>query len=193
MNDNEFRENLKKRDAETLEDRIARRNELSPIEYRGGLPQLIWDYSGQAIDMYISGHFVGVLFLSATMVELALADALVRNFKATQEVVECLTLDEKTRLCRKFGIINGDDKRSIDTLRQIRNALTHANAGKLTEIAKSFYSSVDDVILQVLPSLYLGNFGGSMKSQALKFLEFTRRLTWRWYGVNQTDSPSGQA
>jgi len=182
MNDGEFREQLKKRDIETLEERVARRNELGSMKYGVSLPQTIFDYIVCAKDMYISGHFIAAILTSTTIVELALANRLVEAGKATYEVVECLTLAEKTNLCYKFRMIDRNDKKRIDRLRDIRNALAHANVGKLTKEAKRYYSTADEAILQVLSSLYLSDFGAALKSDALECLKFARSLTQRWHG-----------
>lgn len=182
MNDDKFREQLRKGDIETLEERVVRRNELGAMRYRVSLPQTMFDYIACATDMYISGHFIGAILMSATIVELALANTLVEAGKATHQVVECLTLAEKTNLCYQFRMIDRNDKKRIDCLRNIRNALAHANVGKLTKEARHHYSTADEAILQVLSSLYLSDFGAALKSDALECLEFARNLTQRWYG-----------
>lgn len=152
------------------------------MTYSITLPETIFQYIIRAKDMYISGHFIGCILLSATVIELALADKLITIGKAAHEVVECLTLAEKTSLCYRFGLINRSDKKSIDSTRKIRNALTHANMGKLTEEAKRHYSSADEAILQIIGSLYLGDFGAAMKNDAFECLDYARSLTRRWYG-----------
>lgn len=183
MDEKEFRGYLKKRDDETLEDRVKRRSELSPVTYGGELPKLLWEYSTEAIKLYICGHFASVILWCATILELALSDKLIHNSKGTKEVIALLTLSEKTRLCRKFRIITSkEDKNNIDDIRNLRNSIIHADAGKLAEMARAYYGDVDDAISQVLPELYLGDFGEALKSEALKSLTFTRELTKRWYG-----------
>lgn len=182
MNDDEFREQLKKRDAETLEERVGRRNDLGTMQYGMSLPQTIFDYIVFAKDMYISGHFIGAILMSATVVDLALANRLVEAGKATYEVVESLTLAEKTNLCYRFRMISCNDKERIDHLRDIRNALAHANVGRLTKEARRHYSTADEAILQVLSSLYLSDFGAAIKNDALECLKFARSLTQRWHG-----------
>jgi hypothetical protein len=74
----------------------------------------------------------------------------------------------------------------------LRNCIIHANAGNLAKRAKIYYGDVDTPILQALPSLYLGNFGGGMKSQALTSLEYTRELLSRWYGEKPLDGAPDQ-
>jgi len=193
MDEKEFREYLKKRDDETREDRVKRRSELSPVTYGGELPKLLWEYSTEAIQLYICGHFASVILWCATILELALSDKLIHNSKGTKEVIELLTLSEKTRLCHKFGIITSqEDKNNIDDIRNLRNSIIHADAGKLAKMARAYYGDVDDVISQVLPELYLGDFGEALKSKALKSLTFTRELTKRWYGEKPSDFASGR-
>ena len=191
MDEKEFREYLKKRDDETREDRVKRRSELSPVTYGGELPKLLWEYSTEAIQLYICGHFASIILWCATILELALSDKLIHNGKGTREVIELLTLSEKTRLCHKFGIITSqeDKNNTIDDIRYLRNYIIHANAGKLAEMARTYYGDVDDVISQILPELYLGDFGEPLKSKALKSLTFTRELTKRWYGEKPSALP----
>lgn len=193
MEEKEFREYLKKRDDETREDRVKRRSELSPVTYGRELPKLLWEYSTEAIQLYICGHFASVILWCATILELALSDKLIHNSKGTKEVIELLTLGEKTRLCHKFGIITSqEDKNNIDDVRNLRNSIIHADAGKLAKMARAYYRDVDDVISQILPELYLGDFGKALKSEALKSLTFTRELTKRWYGEKPSDFASGR-
>ena len=193
MDEKEFREYLKKRNDETLEDRVKRRSELSPVTYGGELPKLLWEYSTEAIQLYICGHFASIILWCATILELALSDKLIHNSKGTKEVIELLTLSEKTRLCHKFGIITSqEDKNNIDDIRNLRNSIIHADAGRLAKMARAYYADVDDVISQVLPELYLGDFGEALKSEALKSLTFTRELTKRWYGEKPSDFASGR-
>jgi len=193
MDEKEFREYLKKRDDETREDRVKRRSELSPVTYGGELPKLLWEYSTEAFQLYICGHFASIILWCATILDLALSDKLIHISKGTKEVIELLTLSEKTRLCHKFGIITSqEDKNNIDDIRNLRNSIIHADAGKLAKMARAYYGDVDDVISQVLPELYLGDFGEALKSQALKSLTFTRELTKRWYGEKPSDFASGR-
>ncbi len=182
MDGNEFREYLKKRDAETLEDRVKRRSELSPAAYVGEMPRLLWEYSAEAIHLYICGHFPAVILWCASILELALEDKLIASGKGTGEVIELLSLAEKTRLCRKFRIITAGDKKGIDRMRDLRNSITHANAGRLGEMARAHYSDVGGALSDVLPSLYLGDFGSTISSKALEVLSFSRELIKQWYG-----------
>lgn len=178
MDDNEFREYLKKRDAETLEERVKRRSELRSAAYSEELPQLLWEYSAEAINLYICGHFPAVILWCTSIVELALEDKLIAGGKGTREVTELLSFAEKTRLCRKFSIITPEDKKGIDRMRDLRNSITHANAGRLGEMARAHYSVIGGALADVLPSLYLGDLG----SNAREFLIFARELIERWYG-----------
>jgi len=193
MDDKEFREYLKKRDAETLEDRVKRRSELSPVIYGSAeLPELLGEYSAETIQLYICGHFASVILWCTSIAELALEDKLIGSGKGTKEVIELLSLVEKTRLCRKFSIITSQDKKDIDDLRNLRNYIAHANAGKLTEMARVCYGDVEEALSHALPSLYLSDFGNKISSQALKFLNFTRELIKRWYGEKPFSSAFSQ-
>jgi hypothetical protein len=192
MDDRQFRDYLKKADDESREDRVRRRSELSVVTIVGKYPDLMWDYSCEVIQLYICGYFTSVILWCAGVLESVLADQLIVNGKAAKEVIELLSLDEKSRLCHGFEIITKQDKKSIDRIRVLRNDIIHANAGNLAKRAQTYYGDVDTPISKALPSLYLGNFDGSMKSQALNALKYTHELLSRWYGEKQPDGASGQ-
>lgn len=195
MDRNEFRENLKMRDAETLEDRVKRRDELRHIEYQGKLPSLLTSYSALANEMYISGYFVGVILLCAAIAELILADKLLAKVPMTQDELGHFSLYEKTVLCHGLGILNnqGQDKANMDELRKLRNWLSHANAGNLYKMAEGSYRRLDDAVRteDVVTTLYLANLDGKLKNQALQHLGFIRGLIQRWYGVEPSGSSFG--
>ena len=188
MDDQQYEEYLKKLDDETRPDRVRRRREISPAIYGGDLPELLWAYSGEAIKSYIWGEFSSVILFCASILELVLADKLIRESKGTKEVIEMLTLNEKTRLCYQYKILKKEDKKNIDKVRELRNWIAHANAGRLSQIAKRSYGDVSEVLSQVLAEFYLSNLGGKIQRQALECLEFTRGLSRRWYGEKLTDA-----
>jgi len=182
MDDDEFREYLKKNDTETREDRVRRRSELCETTYNTAeLPELLWEYSSEAIQLYICGHFASVILWCTSIVELALEDKLISSGKGTKEVIELLGLVDKTRLCRQYSIITAQDEKDIDKMRSMRNYIAHANAGKLAKIARVVYRDLDDTWSHHLPSLYLSDFGKTISTRALKSINFTRRLTERLY------------
>jgi len=191
MDEQQYEDRLKQLDEETRSDRVQRWGELSHIVYVKALPKLLWEYSAQAIQLYINGNFGAVILCCASMFELILADQLINRGKISEKKVSKFNLEEKTRICRKLGIITAEDEKNIDGLRKFRNDIIHVNTGKLAEMAKKSYGDVDADLYEHLPELYLSNLGGGIQSQALEYFEFTRELTVRWYGENPTDANSG--
>ncbi len=190
MDKKQYEVRLKEIDDETRPDRVWRWGELSHIVYVKALPKLLWEYSAQAIQLYINGNFGAVILWCASMFELILADQLISKGKISKKKVSELNLGEKTRLCRKFGMITAEDEKNIDGLRKFRNDIIHVNTGKLAKMAKKSYGDVDGDLYKHLPELYLSNLGGGIQSQALEYFEFTRELTMRWYGEKPTDANS---
>lgn len=183
MDANAFEEHLKKKDDETRPARVKRWAELSPDSYKE-LPRFLWDYSGDAVDLWIDGHFTSVILWCAAMMEVLLSDQLIAQGITTRKEAEAMSLDAKRKLCCKFGLLTAPDEENINAIRELRNSLVHANAGKLAEMAKAHYGQEDETLQGVLPELYLGNFGGEMASKALESLKFTRGLINRWYGAD---------
>jgi hypothetical protein len=188
MNKQQREERLKKLDEESRSDRAQRWGEISHIAYIETLPELLWEYSAQAIHLYMNGNFGVVIIWCATMLELALGGKLISEGKGTKEVIELLSLREKTALCRQYEIINKEESKMIDKVRESRNAIVHANVGKLAEMAKKSYGDVGDEILEHLPELFLGNLGGGIQSQALKYIKFTRKLAASLYDEKPADA-----
>ena len=188
MDDQQYEEYLKKLDDETRPDRVWRRREISLLIYGQELPKLLCEYSAQAIKLYIWGEFSSVVLFCASIIELVLTDRLIREGKGTREVMKLLNLQEKTRLCYQYKMINREDRKNINKVRELRNGIAHANAGRLSQLAKGSYGDVSEVLSQMLAEFYLSNLGGEIKRQALKHLEFTRKLIRCWYGEKPTDS-----
>ncbi len=182
MNKNEFRKYIVNRDAETCEDRVTRWSEINPVIYNHAkLPELLSEYSAEAIQLYIYGHFPSVIIWCASIIELSLEDKLIANGKGTKEVIMLLGLLEKTRLCRKFGIITSGESKGIDKIRLKRNTIAHANAGKLSEMKKVNNEDSAETLFNTYPGLYLSNLGGIIEIQSREFLSFTRKLIERLY------------
>lgn len=195
MDDKKVREYLRKRDDETREDRVKRVSDLSKVTFVKPLPKLLWEYIGEAGQLYINGHFSNVILWCASMLELALADKLIDSGKGVKEVIEPLSLDRKTRLCSEFGIITcKETEKNIDKIRDLRNAVAHAKAGKLATMAKkqTVYEDIIDSSPEILAELFLTNFGGPMKSEALESIEFTMKLMEHWYGEKASDFASSR-
>jgi len=184
--DNQQHEDYWKRlDDETRSDRVQRRLEISSLGYVGELPELLWEYSVEAVQLYINGNFSSVILWCAAILELILADKLINGGKGTKEVIELLSLKEKTNLCLQYKIISKEESKKINEVRELRNAIIHANAGKLAKMARKRYDDVNNNLSQVLTEFYLSNLGGEMKRQTLEYLAFTRNLCARWYGESK--------
>jgi len=126
------------------------------------------------------------------MLELVLGDKLLSEGKGKKEIIELLNLREKTALCRRYEIIDKEESKMINKVRESRNAIVHANIGRLTEMAKKSYGDVGDELFEHLPGFFLSNLGGEIQSKALEYLEFTRTLSERLYGEKPTDTHSSQ-
>lgn len=192
MNNQQYEDRLKELDDETRPDRVRRWGEISHVTYIGELPELLLEYSAAAIQLYINGNFGSVILWCASILELVLADKLISEGKGTKEIIELLNLREKTALCRRYKIIDKEESKMINKMRESRNAIVHANAGKLAGMAKKSYGDVSDDLSKFLAGFYLSNLGGGIQSQALGYLEFTRKLNARLYGGNPTDTYSSQ-
>ena len=178
MNEQEFRKYVIKRDQETLEER-ERGMQLPPSAYNQTLPELIWDYITEARQMFTDGYFIGVILLCAGMVELSLADQLMSKTKMTREEIERFSLKQMTILARRLEIVINQEKDTIDKLRKLRNALIHANAGK---IAKMVRKRLPELSVHP-PGLYFSPSFGGVSDDAEEYLKFTRELTLRFYGA----------
>jgi len=177
-----YKNRSKEIDDETRPDRARRWSEISHVSYIGELPELLLEYSAVATQLYINGNFVVAIVWCASMLELVLGDKLLSEGKGEKEIIELLNLREKTALCRRYGIIEKEESNMIDKVRESRNAIVHANVGKLAKMAKKSYGDVDDALSEHLPGFYLSNLGGGIQKQALEYVEFTRKLAERLYG-----------
>ena len=179
MNRQEFRKYLIKRDQETLEERVERGMQLPPSAYNQTLPELIWDYITEARQMFTDGYFTGVILLCAGMVELSLADQLMSKTKMTREEIERFSLEQMTILARRLEIVINQEKDTIDKLRKLRNALIHANAGKIAEMVRK---RLPELSVHP-PGLYFSPSFGGVSDDAKEYLKFTRKLALRFYGA----------
>lgn len=179
MNVEQFREYLIKRDQETLEERVERGMQLPPSAYNQTLPGLIWDYITEARQMFTDGYFIGVILLCAGMVELSLADQLMSKIRMVGEEIERFSLEAMTILAHRLEIVTDKEKNTIDELRKLRNALIHANAGKIAQMARRRWPDLPEWC-------YLGPFEGTgVSGDALRHLQFTKDLTLKFYGAEE--------
>jgi hypothetical protein len=182
MNEEEFRKYQIGRDQKTLDGKVKRWKQIRPATYGEPLPKLMWEYVTTADEMFIDGHFLGVVLLCAAVTELLLTDQLMENSGMVKDEVERFSLEQMAILAHRLRIVTDPEKDTIDELRQLRNALIHANAGKLGKMARRSYG---DFYKGLETEFYLSPLSdeSGIRADALKHLRFTRDLTLKFYGV----------
>lgn len=182
MNEEQFRKYQITRDQKTLEGKVRRWKQLRPVIYGQALPQLMWDYLTEADEMFIDGHFISVVLLCAGITESVLADQLMLRTQMTKGELEHFNLEQMAILAHRLEIVTDQEKGTIDGLRKLRNALIHANAGKIAKMAKKCYGDPYEGVEMEFFLSPLSNEGG-IYNEALKYLRFTRNLAFRFYGA----------
>lgn len=182
MAEEEFRRYQITRDQKTLEEKVRRWKQLQPVTYGQTLPQLMWDYINKAVEMFIDGHSIGAVLLCAAITELVLADRLMSTIPMTRDEVGHFSLEQMAMLAHRLEIVTDQERDTIDDLRKLRNALVHANAGKITKMAKRCYGDSYGGVELAFFLTPLSNEGG-ISSDVIKSLRFTRDLTFRFYGA----------
>lgn len=177
MNEEEFRKYEIKRIAE----KYRRLKQIQPATYTQPLPELMWEYVTAADSMFIDGHFMGVILLCAATIESLLADQLMVRTSMTREELERFSLEQMNILALRLGILTEQEKKAIDELKGLRNALIHANAGRISKMARRHYGSSNTGLETEFYLSPISNEGG-ICDDSLKYLRFTRDLTLRFYG-----------
>ena len=182
MNEEEFRRYQIAKDQETLDDKVERWKQIQPVTYEQPLPRLMWEYVITADEMFIDGHFLGVVLLSAAVMELLLADQLMAKMQMTRNEIEHFGLEQMAILSHRLQVLTDQEKDAVHELRILRNALIHANVGKLGKMAKKCYG---DFYEGLGTEFYLSPLSdeSGIRADALKYLCFTRDLTFRFYGA----------
>lgn len=184
MNEEEFREYQIAKDERALDGKVKRWKQLQPVTYGQQLPELIWEYVTTADEMFIDGHFIGVILLCASIVELSLTDRLMSRTQMGRKETERFGLEQMTISAHRSGIITDQEKESIDRLRKSRNALIHAKAGQIAKMGRIWYKVPPSDRSELLEGgLYLTSLseGKGIAGDALEYLGFTRDLTFRFY------------
>jgi len=182
MNEEEFRRYQIARDEKTLDGKIKRWKQIQPVTYGQPLPRLMWEYMTTADDMFIDGHFLGVVLLCAAVTELLLADRVMTRTQMTRDEIEHFGLEQMAILSHRLQILTDQEKDAIDGLRKLRNALIHVNAGKLGKMARKSYGDFYEGLGTEFYLFPLSDESG-IRADALKYLCFTRDLTFRFYGA----------
>ncbi len=136
--------------------------------------------------MFIEVHFIGVILLCASIVELSLADQLMPRTRIVRKEIERFTLEQMTILAHRLEIITSQEKGTISELRELRNNLIHANAGEIAKMGKICYGvPPSDHSESLETGLYLTPLseGEGIGADALRYLGFTTDLTFRFYGA----------
>lgn len=183
MDEKELRKYQVARDQKVLEGKIKRWKQLQSVTYGQQLPKLIWEYVTTADEMFIDGHFIGVVLLCASIVELSLSDQLILRTQMARKEIERFRLEQMTILAHRLGIITNQESGAIDKLRKSRNALIHANAGKISKMAKGCYG---DSYGNRESEFYLYPLSDEegICADASEYLKFTRDLTFKFYGTD---------
>jgi hypothetical protein len=182
MNEEEFRKYQISRNQKTLDGKVKRWKQIQPVTYGQPLPKLMWEYVTTADDMFIDGHFLGVVLLCAAVTELLLADQVMTRTQMTRDEMGHFGLEQMAILSHRLQILTDQEKDAIDELRKLRNALIHANAGKLGKMARKSYGDFYEGLGTEFYLFPLSDESG-VRADALKYLRFTRDLTFRFYGA----------
>ena len=183
MNDKEYRAKLIEWDKKSLDKRVERWKQLIPANYDVPLPELVWSYLSEADDLFIRGHFLSVIVLSASIVELVLADQIKLKTRMAIKEVERFGLEQLSILGHRLGILDDKETSQLNELRRQRNWLIHGNVGRLTQMAKKRYriSGGDDSFLDAEFYVQSG-FEGGIDQDARLHLRLVRDLTVNFYG-----------
>jgi len=184
MDEKEFRDKLIEWDKASLDRRVERWKQLVPATYDVTLPSLAWYYIVEADDMFIRGHFIGVILLCAAIAELILADQIRSKSQMTEREAERFGLEQLVILGHRLDILNDKETGQLNELRRLRNDLIHSKAEKLAKMARKRYrvSGLDASHLDA--GFYLQPiWEGGIDQDALRHLQLVRDLTVKFYGA----------
>ena len=128
------REILHKLDANTLERRAGRLSKLPTITFSGDMPSRTFSLLSEADSCFINGEYNGCVAVLATAVEYSLRKLLNEKLGLQTLIVRATTR----------GILNEEDAKVLDQLRQYRNNAIHSD---LTELARGVVLRKQEVIL----------------------------------------------
>lgn len=189
MDEQEFRAKLCEWDEASKDERVKRWKQLVPATYNVTLPNLVWYYITEADDLFIKGHFIGVILLCAGIIELVLSDQIKVRKKLTKRKIERLGLQQMTNLSLELRVLNAKEAEQIQNLGKLRNALIHGKMGKLNEMAHKRYKDWGLNTSGLDAGLFLKPvWEGGIDQDALDHLRLTRDLTVKFYGTE--DIPS---
>ena len=189
MDKEEYTSYLKQRDEETRAERADRWSRFGKAHFGTELPSILFNYLVDMRNMYEDGYFLGAICLSYAILESALNDRLRENIGLTEQEMEnsCRKLSQTAVLS---GVIDRQQKKIIDEIRQYRNAAIHINGKKMATLGHTVYKDVyrnskkllDDLgSYATLLALDLGDVG----DKAFQYVKFTRDLCLELYGSRQ--------
>lgn len=187
MDEQEYRTKLIERDKASLDRRVERWKQIMPVTYNVTLPDLAWCYLTEADDMFIRGHFMGVILLCAGIMEVVLGAQLKSRTQMIQDEVERFGLEQMVILCHRLAVLDDKEAEGIDKLRKLRNALIHANIDRLSRMARRRYQECGLGTYDLGAGIFLKTaWGIGIDQDALTYLQLTRDLTVKFYGAQDT-------
>ena len=187
MDEQEYRAKLIERDKASQDKRVERWKQFMPVTYNVTLPNLAWCYLTEADDMFIRGHFMGVILLCAGIMELVLGAQLKSRTQMTQDEVKRFGLEQMVILGHRLGILDDIEARGIDKLKKLRNALIHVNIDRLNQMARRRYEECGLATYDLDAGLFLKTaWGIGIDQDAPTYLKLTRDLTVKFYGAQDT-------
>lgn len=170
-------------DEATMDDRVDRWKGIANASFDSLPDNLAWFYLTEMDEMYINGHFVGVVLLCAAMAEMILIDQLKSKLKIPRKQTERSGLDRLITLGMKQGVVSESEFTQLNELKRLRNNLIHAKADELGKMAKPYIQDEDqwNSAFYLLPLKERG-----IQADAQRHLELVRILAVRFYGTQDT-------
>ena len=177
MDEKDFRAKQVEWDEKNLDRRVERWKQIVPATYDVTLPSLAWYYITKATEMYIAGHFLGVVLISAAIAEMILADKVISVMKKQSKQSE--GLDKLVKQAYKLGVLSGKEANQLSGLRNLRNCLIHANDGELSQMSRERYGTLER---QDAGFYLVSNWGNGLDKDALDYFTLVSNLTVKFYG-----------
>jgi len=112
---------LHKLDADMLEQRAGRLSKIPTITFSGDIPSRTFSLLSEADSCFVNGEYNGCIAVLATIIEYSLRKLFNRKS----------TLKTLIDLATTRGILNEQDAKVLDKLRQYRNNVIHSDLTKL--------------------------------------------------------------
>jgi hypothetical protein len=125
---------LRKLDADTREQRAGRLSKLPTITFSGDIPSRTFSLLSEANSCFVNGEYNGCVAVLTTAVEYSLRKLLNKKSR----------LKTLINLATVRGILNEQDAKVLDKLRQYRNNIIHSD---LKSLAQGVVLKVQEVVL----------------------------------------------